>query len=448
MKTKIWLSIASVLVIALAAGAYWWLRRPQIITFSDDSQVTLLAVQYGKRHAPPTVKAPAASTKARTPARTGPNSFTTPNDTLVLWVRQQYDSQRNQYHGFQYYLYDKAGTACVESSLMHSGGGRQGNQVMGIEFNAFPRRQGKLVVCVQENSNGGQEMSEQKFAIANPVSGSFPQWTAEPLPATQADDDLSVTLTRLVAGADAPINRNQDNPDDAMNKGVQAVLHIERGGKPVTDWEPVSVETSDATGNQSKVIQIGQNGWQSGWANNSWQNGDDTFIYQWGLWPDEPAWKIKFELSQQSGFSSDEQWTVQNIPLQPGRQQDFMNYGTPRSQTNSAFAENELNGIHVTIFPAKQFTDTPPNAQPQGGLTIQADPALPDGMRLTLVSLTDDQTNDVGYWDYGTFKNNNVSTCRYALREISGVTNLNLTLALHKSRFVEFTVKPEKAAAQ
>jgi hypothetical protein len=27
------------------------------------------------------------------------------------------------------------------------------------------------------------------------------------------------------------------------------------------------------------------------------------------------------------------------------------------------------------------------------------------------------------------------------------VTNLNLTIALHKSRFVEFTVKPEKAPA-
>ena len=277
-------------------------------------------------------------------------------------------------------------------------------------FDAFPRRQGKFVVRVQEKATADRKCRIKNLPLPTRCRGSFPQWTAEPLPATQADDDLSVTLTRLVAGADAPINRNQDNPDDAMNKGVQAVLHIERGGKPVANWEPVSVETSDATGNESKVIQIGQNGWQSGWANNSWQNGDDTFIYQWGLWPDEPAWKIKFELSQQSGFSSDEQWTVQNIPLQPGRQQDFhelRHAAQPRPMP--PLPRTDLNGIHVKIFPAKQFTDTPPNAQPQGGLTIQADPALPDGMRLTLVSLTDDQTNDVGYWNYGTFKRTTMS---------------------------------------
>jgi hypothetical protein len=30
------------------------------------------------------------------------------------------------------------------------------------------------------------------------------------------------------------------------------------------------------------------------------------------------------------------------------------------------------------------------------------------------------------------------------LRELEGVKSINVTLALHKSRFVEFTVKPTK----
>ena len=166
--------------------------------------------------------------------------------------------------------------------------------------------------------------------------------------------------------------------------------------------------------------------------------------YQWGLWPDEPAWKVRFEFSQQSDFSPAELWTVQNIPVQPGRQQDFWNYNNRRNNTNSAFAEADLNGFHLKIFPAKQFTDVPPNSQPQGGLTIQANPALPAGMRLTLAKLTDDQTNDIGNWDSGTFGSGNSTTCRYGLRELAGATNLNLTIALHKSRFVEFTVKPAK----
>jgi hypothetical protein len=66
-------------------------------------------------------------------------------------------------------------------------------------------------------------------------------------------------------------------------------------------------------------------------------------------------------------------------------------------------------------------------------------------MRMTLAKLTDDQTNDIGNWNYGTMGNGNSTTYRYGLRDIAGLTNLNLTIALHKSRFVEFTAKAEKA---
>ena len=66
-------------------------------------------------------------------------------------------------------------------------------------------------------------------------------------------------------------------------------------------------------------------------------------------------------------------------------------------------------------------------------------------MRLTLVRLTDDQTNDIENMNQGTFGDGKSTTYRYGLRNVFGATNLNLTIALHKSRFVEFTAKPEKA---
>jgi hypothetical protein len=433
-KTVLW-SLVSVLIAGIAAGAFLWLRKPQVIIFSDGSKVTLLGMDYGKLHVPPNVKASAAPKNPALLQRSG-SSFATADDTLVIWIRQQYDSR--QYHNFQYYLYDKAGTACVgDSGMNYDIRGRQNNRVVGVEFSAFPRRQGKFLLAVQENGNGSQEMADQKIVIRNPARGPFSKWTAEPLPAAKEDDDLSVTLTRLVFGADTTYHRNQDNPDDPVNKGVQATFNVSRNGQPVTSWQPVSVETSDATGNHVS-------GWIGG---NQWQNDEDAATYQFGLWPDEAAWKVKFEFSQQSDFAGNELWTVQNIPVQPGRQQDFYNFAR-NSRTSAVVAETDLNGIHLKILPVKQFTDMPPNSQPQGGLTIQTDPALPDGMRLTLVKLTDDQTNDVGYWDNGSgrYINNNINItyCRYALRDLGGATNLNLTLALHKSRFVEFTVKPAK----
>ena len=429
MKTKIILgTAAAILIIGVAVGAYWWLSRPQVIVFSDDAKLTLVKVEYGKRHAPPAAK-PASGARG---AQRG-NSFTTDKDALVLWVHWQYDSK--QYHYFQFYLYDKDGTACVQAGPRNWR--NNGNEVVAVQFDAFPRRQGKFYVRAHEQGNGGQEMSDQKFVIHNPAHGSWTKWTPEPLPATRQDDDVTVTLTKLAAGAPSPFTPNDIDADDAAAKSVQAIFHVERNGSPVSNWQPVSVETTDATGNH-----VGGSIQQ-----NNWQDNNDTVAYQYGLWPDEPAWKVKFEFSQQSDFADNEVWTVKNIPLQPGRQQDF--YNVPRNTgAGAVVAETDLNGVHLKIFPAKQFTDMPPNSQPQGGLTIQISPSLPDGMRMTLISLTDDQTNDVAYWDYGTMRNNNLTSYRYALRDITGVTNLNLTIAMHKSRFVEFTAKPEKAAAQ
>jgi hypothetical protein len=437
MKTKIILSsLASILIICLAAGAYWWMSRPQVITMDNGDKLTLLAVDYGKRHAPPAgAKKPAANAARGVRA----NSFTTPDDTLVVWIRRDY--KNNQYPNYQFYLYDKAGTACVGSSGMNPGynGGQaqKGSSVMWVRFDAFPRRQGKCVVRIQEYvPNAGQMFADEKFVVSNPARRSFPKWTAEPLPVTKTDDDLSVTLTKLVSGSDSTSRRDQDNPDDAINKGVQAVFNVSQNGKPVTNWQPVSIDTSDATGNHV-----------NGWCNSQWQDNVLTTTYQFGLWPDEPAWKVRAEFSQQSDFAANELWTVQNIPLQPGRQQDFWNFGNNnnRRNTNSVFAETDLNGFHLKIFPATQFTDLNyGNGQVGGGLHIQATPSLPAGMRLTLVKLTDDQGQDLQNYNSGTSGNGDSTTYGYQMQNITGATNLNLTIALHKSRFVEFTAKPAK----
>jgi hypothetical protein len=447
MKIKVLLwSVVSILIIGLAAGAYWWLSRPQVILFSDDAKVTLLAVQYGKRHAPPNVTVPAAAA-GRAPARAR-GLFNTTNDTLVLWIRQQYDASDNQYHSFQYYVYDQDGTACAQTYGRNSGANnRRGNEVVAVQFDAFPRRQGKFFVQVQEQGNGGQEMSERKFVVSNPVRDAFAKWTAEPLPSTKKDEDLSVTLKRLAVGANLAITRNQDNPDDAANKGAQAVLRVQRNGTLVTNWEPVSVETSDATGNRLKVNRVGGNGWQNGFANYSWANDEDTFTYQYSLWPDEPAWKVKFEFSQQSDFADNELWNVRNLPVQPGRQQDmYNNNGNRPSPTNTAFAETDLNGYHLKIYPAIDFTDAGNNNWMQGGLFFDISPALGDGWRMT-IKVADSETNDIPNGEYTSQRNNNVASYRYRLQNVSGLTNLNVSFAVHRSRFVEFTAQPARPAA-
>jgi len=100
----------------------------------------------------------------------------------------------------------------------------------------------------------------------------------------------------------------------------------------------------------------------------------------------------------------------------------------------------------MKVYPAKQFTDAPPNSQPQGGLTISVKPSPPEGMRMN-VTVTDDQGGNVEYWNNGTWSDGKSTTYRYGLRDITGASNLNLTIAMHQSHYFEFTVKPAVAAA-
>ena len=422
MKIKVLLwSIAAVIVVGLISAGIWWEMRPQVITFDDDSKLTLLGADYGKHHR-------LASTKRQ---------FTSQDDALVVWVRQQYDSQ--SYHYFQYYLYDKAGTACVMGTPA-SGGGRRGGgsgagEVVGIQFPAFPRGDSKFVVAVQENSNDGQEIADQKFLVSNPARSSSGNWAAQPLPDTEADGELSATLKKLVAGSKLNFTRDGDDPDDPINLGAQATFNVQVSGTNANNWQPVAITTSDATSNRVDAMSV----------NSQPQDGDLVTTFQYALWPNEPAWKMRVEFSKLTGFDDSELWTVSNLPLQDGRQRDFWNYSRRGSQTSTAVAETDLQGLHVKILSPRHFTDVPANSNPQGGITIQVTPSLPDGMRLTLVKLTDDQGNDINHWDYGSNTGRGGGQYRYGLQNIDGVTNINVVLALHKSHFVEFTAKPDLA---
>lgn len=426
MKRKILLgSVGLILILGLAAGAFWWPRRPQVITLNDGTKLTLLAVTYGRHHALPREKKPATPNQR-------PQPFYTPNNSLVVWLRQEHPA--DHWPNYQLFLYDKADTACVGDSGRRNGYGGGSNEIVGVEFDSFPRRQSGFILRVQEYvQNEGQVLNEKHFVISNPARGVAPaKWTAEPLPSAKTDDDLSVTLTKLVAGADGNFNRDQSHPDDAINKGVEAAFQVQQNGTNALNWVPVQIQTSDATGNH-----------QNAGCNSHWDGDQEIADYQWGLWPDEPAWKLRVEFSKQSGFTSDELWTVKNIPVQSGLQQDFMNWNRS-NRPGAVFSETDLQGVHLKIFPAKKFTDVPPNAQPAGGFDLEASPSLPEGMQMAVAKLTDDQGNDVENWNYGSMGRAGATEYHYGLRGLDGVTNLTVTIAIHKNHFFEFTVKPQK----
>jgi len=211
---------------------------------------------------------------------------------------------------------------------------------------------------------------------------------------------------------------------------VFAAFHCEQKGVTVTNWQVMRIETSDPTGNHVQ---------NNSWSTSRDENGDATMTYQWGLWPMESPWKLRVEISRTSGFNDGETWTVTNVPVQTGTWNDLWNPRLPGSRTNAAVAETNLNGIHLKLFPAIQITDQNiGNGQRQGGISVTTEPNLPDGYRISILA-TDEQSRGLAGWGPNGGGNNYVEQ----IQNLRGKA-LTVTVALHKSRFVEFTVKPEK----
>lgn len=423
IKSVMW-CVALVPVIGLGVGAYGWLQRPQVITFETGEKLTLLGVDYGRHHV-----SPVKLTKNEKETQDRANSFNTYKKALVVWVRQEYDPKR--YQNFQYVLSDQAGTSSTRAMARNLGNGnnQQGNQVVAVQIDSFPRRQSKFVLRVQKYGPQGPEFANEKFTIRNPLHDSFTtSWQAESLPATKEDGDLSVTLVKLDTAADNPFNQD----DETSSKVVEATFQIQRNGKPISNWQPMSVVSSDVTGNSTSM----------GIYQNKWKDDLDVAVFQPGLWSDEPVWKIRFELAQQSGFASNELWSIPNLPVEAGERQEFYNYG--RRNTNAAFAETDINGIHLKIYRAKQFTDQPQgNAPKNGGFKILANPSLPEGLQLKIV-VTDNQGEELQMNGSGSSGNGNTTMNNYLIQDVEGLTNINVTVGLHRNRFVEFMVKPKQ----
>lgn len=425
MRNKIIIgSVVSVCVLGMAAAVYFWFFAPQTITLSDGTKLTLLKVTYGKHHN--------FNGKDKKGRKIRAGGLTTTNDSICLWIEQKH--KPNNWPNYEMIVYDSAKTSCAARYTMTYGGNfnnRDGTEIVGMLFDAFPRRGWRLhfYAMAWNPRNGDQELAGGSFAVNNPAHGGhFATWSPSSLPDTQSADDLSVTLTKLGWSSGKFGNpRQQVDAKDPRNKSIEAVFRVEQNGNAVTNWDPVQIEITDGTGNHTM--------------NRSWSNRKDSDLeymdFQWGLWPDEPAWKLRVEMSRSSGFTSDEMWTVHSIPLQPGNVNDMFR----PDKKGSPFSETTLGDTHLEIYPILQPDENQARmyGDMRGFLQIHASPP-PNGTRMTLLKVTDDQDKPINYYNWGW----GGGDYRFALRDFKDVKSINVTLALHKSRYVEFMAKPAK----
>jgi hypothetical protein len=399
-------------------------EKPQVITWDDGTKLSLIGVTRGAEHIGPYG-----------------NRIYTASGTPVVWIET--DRGTNTWQDYFLLVSDKAGSGCVNTEVRQRSNFGKGSQIYTFVLDAFPRWDKETVLRASIRYGA---LAKGQFIITNPPAGPVPDWVPKPLPDTESDGDLAVTLTKLVAGAPAPRGAAYypgriRATNDPANECVRLYFDIRQKGETTTNWEAWPVRTSDAAGNQVRGLIYGYPA--SGVFYKPLNGTNDGYFYQSGLWPDEPAWKVRMELIRRSGFGDDEIVTFTNLPIRPGTKEEADDqWSWDVHNTNWTFiAQAEVNGMQMKLLQPLLVTDYSQGGQKFLRVLIFSNSNFnPKGMNLTMVHATDDQGREI----WNPFGSPWAGHYSLDLPNVGDVKTLNLKLALHKSRFVEFTVKPSK----
>ncbi len=407
------------LLLAGAAALFWPSERTSIgrtATFSDGTTMTLHDVTYGTEHRylgggwrQRLLSLLPRALAAKFRSRQG--VLTTARPSVTFWFERRGNGPPNGYPALV--LCDADGFGVYGGHwLMRTG--TPTNRVEGWAFESWPRRGRTFTVRLYER---GPQYPDAKlvgeFTVRNPKPGKYPVWTAPAPPVTARDGDLSATLFDLVAGVGRGSNMWKPAPNPTVSM-ARLGFRLERNGRPTTEWGVASVEASDATGNVITRL----------WGTSS--GGDAEYVeLQPHLWPAESAWKLRVGFSQRTNFAPAELWTLRGVPL------------SETEPTNTVAAWTNLQGI------ALQYTGQARRSWLRGThhFNFRVTPPGPD-YRVTLVKAVDDQGRPAPV--DGSYESPN--EWAFALIVNTSATRLDLTVALHRTRYLEFLARPQVIA--
>lgn len=397
----------------------------QTTLLPDGSTITLKGVTYGKKHYAPGKPWERLWAFLPKPLATRfglnrPAAQTTDMPTLVFWFEWRGHAPGPQ--NLECALTDEDGFESRIDGFNYSSFINQTASLLGRGSTAFPRRAKIVRVRLYSRDSNWRRIRAAEFVVRNPARDVYPVWTPEPIPAAKTEGDLQFTLTEL----SVPRSSGPRFQPGTMAEELSATarFRIADKGKATTDWEIIKITMTDATGNRVS---------SSSWSNEN-KTGEELFRYNPTLWSDEAAWKLGVEFSRKpdAPFAADEVWTIPGVAV-PGA-----------SSYTELNRTNTLQGCSVHFIGlAGEFGRLPNGnnmSSGSGNLQVNVSP-MPDGMRLTLVSVVDDQARPVNRqgasWGGGKHS--------FGLKWPSDAKTVDIKLALHKSRFAEYLVKPDAA---
>ena len=409
--------VFALLVLLLIAGVMFLLPTDKTsightVTFSDGTTMTLRQVTYGTEHhfhGKGAWERLLSLLPRKLVAKFGVRRslMTLRRPGVAFWLERRGNGPASG--DPQLVLCDSRGFGvCGGYSMMRLGS--PGNIVEGWAYEFWPRRERTFTLRIYERGLRYPEVNLiGEFTVRNPAPDSYPEWTAPPLPQTASAGDLAVTLFDLTAGVGRGSNKWRPAPNPTVSQ-TRAGFRVTRNGRPTNEWGIVSVEACDATGNVITEL----------WGTSSEPNAEFAEL-QPHPWPSESAWKLWVGFSQRSNFVASELWTLRGVPF------------LGADATNGVALQTNLQGAVL------QYTGQARRSGLGGNhhFNFSVTPGRPE-YQITLVKALDDHGQEAKLENW--FESQSERT--FALLVDTNATSLDLTLALHRTRYVEFLARP------
>jgi len=437
VKTKILLwSFAFVVANALATDKVEPL--PTII-LDDGTKITFLGITYGKHHEAPNYEAMGGNLK------TG-RWINRPNDAAVAWVKIE---DAIHFPDFLLLASDKAeanGVAAAADRIAINEI-RKGVEVEGFELQAYPRWDEQFHLRIYSQYGNGR-LSDEKFLATNPLPAEIGNAIAERLPVTKTNGAITVTLTNLKGDVPAPPYVTPDPLIPAVRFGFD----LKENGHAAPLWHLESVVITDAAGNFVK-------------ANKSFQDNDKMaklypftrtpaddyrgYVFWPGLWPNESAWNVRLEFSTNSEVNPDELVMFTNLPVKQVTQQQLNEeltwQGGETNDSKAQIVEMKMKGVRLKMLRPLAVPDQSTPQLKFLSVVIHADADSGTAINPVLVQATDGTGHNLAapFWITSSPVAGKSHLFQFQFPE-PDVKTLNLKFALHRSRYVTFTVKPDR----
>lgn len=412
-----------------------WVNQPDPVSLPNGSTVALEGVTFGKKHLMPDAISHIITDNLPYSV-TGflgikpPPSLQTDRLNLAVWLKRSHpkstSKNRQPPDPLTVRLVDKHGFEAPISGSRHTW--RRSKSAYHVRSTEnFPRQSDNIRLRLYW-TKGPKDRLLQEVNVDNPYAvASSPSWKADPLPITQFTNRLEVTLMSAKIGIDSA--SKPKIPAGQVNRPASRLhLRIKENNSLVDYWIPRQIEISTPGGNMAIVRG----------SSRLVAEGTRQFVFGWPLWSDESVCELRIEFvkGKKAPFSSDEitsittpltKPTTNNVPPKPLKMAQFVNKKIP---IQVPILQNFFD-VHFTLF----WTN-------DQGFQLRM-PRLFDAydFNVTLLRVTNANGRSIPTkdfrWQYRTGRS------VLDLPPVENLNRLNFRVAIHKSRWLTFRIKPK-----